>query len=251
MAVPARVLAAGIAGCVAAVLAYCGSGSIAVVGYPPAEPGLADLVRSMQSSVREAGSVRVIGHLTQNGTVLDVDLGLRRNGDMAGTIIQNGAAARVVAVAGTIYVRATPAFLQQVDVPAGSCATVCGKWIQLTLPEAQQMTGDLSMTNITRPLTMGQVPALTEAGGTMVQGQRAWVLSAADGSTLDVSAGSRPYPLEAASSGSSRQVVMYSQWDRVPAPALPPGSEVVMSGAAPGTGGLSCWLCLPDRREDL
>jgi hypothetical protein len=204
----------------------------------------------MQSSVREAGSVRVTGHLTQNGAALGVDLGLRRNGDMTGVIIQNAAPVQVVAAAGTIYVRATPAFLQQVDAPAGTCAAVCGKWIQLTLPEVQHLTGDLSMTKVTTPLISGQVPALTESGSATVQGQPAWVLRAADGSTLDVSAGSRHYPLEAAG-GSSHQVVMYSQWNKVPPPAMPPASEVVLADGAPGTGGLQCWLCLPDRREDL
>jgi hypothetical protein len=251
MVVPARILAVGVGSCVVAVLAYCGAGISAVASRPAPEPGLADLVRSMQRSVREAGSVRVTGHLTQNGTVLAVDLGLRRNGDMTGVIVQNGARAEVVAVAGRIYVRATPAFLKQADAPAGSCAAVCGKWIQPALPEAQRIAADMSMTNITSRLTSGRVPALTESGTTMVQGQRAWVLRAADGSTLDVSAGSRPYPLEAAGSGSPRQVIIYSAWNRVPRPAMPPASQVVMSDGMAGTGGLQCWLCLPDRREDL
>jgi hypothetical protein len=251
MAVPARVLAVGLTGCVAAVLAYCGSGSSAVISGPAPEPGLADLVRSMQSSVHGASSVRVTGHLTQNGTVLAVDMGLRRNGDMTGVIIQNRARARVVAVTGRFYVRATPAFLQQVDAPAGSCAAVCGKWIQLALAEAGPVTGDLSMASITSPLTSGQLATLTESGSTTVQGQSAWVLRAADGSTLDVSAGSRHYPLEAASGGSPRQVVMYSQWNRVPPPVAPAASQVVMADGRPGTWGLYCWLCVPDRREDL
>ena len=260
MALPARVLAAGIAGCVAAMLAYCCSGPSTVISRPAQEPRLADLVGSMQSSVRAASGVRVTGHLTQNGTVLGVDLSLRRDGDMTGVIIQNGAPAQVMAVAGRSYVRVTPAFLQQVAAQAGSCAVVCGKWIQLTLREAEQMTGDLSMATVTSPLTSGQATTLTEAGSTTVQGQPAWVLRAADGSTLDVSTRSRHYPLEATGSGSSRQVVVYSQWNSVLPPATPPASQVLISGSAPppagsvaptlgaasGTWGIYCWLCLAD-----
>lgn len=240
MAVPARVLAAGLAACaVAAVLAYCSSGTSAVISRPAAEPGLADLVRSMQSAVRGASSVRIGGQLTQNGTVLSVDLGLRRNGDMTGVIIQDGAPAQIVAVAGRIYVQATPGFLQQVQAPGGSCAVVCGRWIQLTLAEAERVTGDLSMTNFVRPLTSGHISMLTENGSTTVQGQPAWVLRAADGSTLDVSAGTQHYPLEATGGGSSPQVVRYSQWNGVPPPATPPVSQVLMSGGTSMMAGLA------------
>jgi hypothetical protein len=184
----------------------------------------------MQSAVRGASSVRVTGLLTQNGTPLGVDLSLSRNGDMTGTIIQNGAPAQVVAVAGKIYVRATPDLLQQMKASGGSCAAVCGKWIQLARPEAGQVTDDLSMANIVSPLTSGQVATLTESGGTTVQGQPAWVLRAADGSTLAISSGRQHYPLEAAGGGSPRQVVRYSQWNKVPRPTPPPASQVVKVG---------------------
>jgi len=252
-------------GCAVAVLATSGSSGTETVNIRPGrEPSSAALVRSMQNAVRGARSVRVTGHLTQNGTPLGVDVGLSRNGDLTGTIIQNGALAQVVAVAGKIYVRAAPAFLQQMKAPGGSCAAVCGKWIQLALPDAGLMTDDLSMANIVSPLTSDQIPTLTDGGSTTVQGQPAWVLRAADGSVIDVSAGSRHYPLEAAGGGSLRQVVMFSQWNKVPRPMLPPASQVLdPGGTGPlpggagdprgllGTGGLGCWLCLPDRREDL
>jgi len=237
MGMRARVLAAGITGCAAAVLAGCSSGasgsdgsSSTVISRPVREPSPADLVRSMQSAVRGASSVRVTGQLTQNGTPLGVDLGLSRNGDMTGTIIQNGAPAQVVAVAGKIYVRATPDLLQQMKASGGSCATVCGKWIQLALPEAGQVTDYLSMATIVSPLTSGLVATLTEVGSTTVQGQPAWVLRAANGSTLDVSSVGQHYPLEASGGGNPRQVVMYSQWNKVPRPTPPPASQVLKVG---------------------
>jgi len=218
----------------------------------------------MQGAVRGASSVRVTGHLVQNGTPLGVDLGLSRNGDLTGTVIQNGAPAQVVAVAGKIYVRATPVFRQQVKAPGDTCAAVCGKWIQLALPDAGLVADYLSMANIVSPLTSDQVSTLSESGSTTVQGQRAWVLRAANGSVIDVSAGNQHYPLMAAGGGSLRQVVMFSQWNNVPRPTLPPVSQVLRPGGTgplpsavgdvrgvPGTGGISCWLCLPDRREDL
>ncbi len=226
-------LGAGLAGCAALVVAGCGSGgsssgtasatagaSVSVSGAASGgskEPGSAALVTSMQTSVRKASSVHVTGRLSRGGIPLTVDLKVNRNGDMSGTISQNGAPAQILAVSDTIYVKATGAFLRQMKAPAGACAAVCGKWIKLTAQEAGQLTGDLSMNSLMTPLTAGQVPKLTESGSTTVNGAQAFVLRAADGSTLDVSAASQHYPLQAATGGNPRQTVTYTQWNAVPA----------------------------------
>ena len=151
----------------------------------------------MQASVRQASSVHVAGQLTNNGTPISVDLDMHRNGDVSGTVSQNGAPFQVIGVGKVIYIKATRAFLQAVKAPTSACAVVCGKWLQLTSAEARQLTGDLSMSSLTAPLTSGQVPTLTEAGSATVNGQSAWVLRASDGSTLDVSSASQHYPLAA------------------------------------------------------
>jgi hypothetical protein len=234
MGVPARVLGAGLAGCAVLAVAACGSstagsasGAASPAASPAGEPSARSLVSSMQTSVRSASSVHVAGKLSQSGTPLSIDLNLSRNGDMAGTITQDGASAQVVAVDSEIYVKATEAFLKEMKAPAGACGLVCGKWIRLSAQQAGQLTGDLSMRSLMAPLTSGQVPKLTAAGQATVAGQRTWVLRAADGSTLDVSTSSRHYPLEAANGGSPRQVVTYSQWNAVPAPAPPPASQIL------------------------
>ena len=234
-------LGAGLAGCAALVVAGCGSsGSSAGPATAGAsvsvsraasggskEPGSAALVNSMQTSVRKASSVHVTGRLSRGGIPLTVDLKVNRNGDMAGTISQNGAPAQILAVKDTIYVKATGAFLKEMKAPADACAAVCGKWIKLTAQQAGQLTGDLSMKNLMTPLTTGQVPKLTETGSTTVNGEQAFVLRAADGSTLDVSAASQHYPLQAATGGNPRQTVTYTQWNAVPAPVPPPASQVL------------------------
>lgn len=232
MGVPARVLGVSVAGCAALVLGGCGSsgasGSASGAASAAAgEPGAAQLVRAMQNSVRSASSVHVSGRLSQDGAPVTVDLGLRRDGDLVGTISENGAAAQIVAVNSKSYVKATGAFLKQVKAPASACTLVCGKWIQLTAQQAGQLTGDLSMKTMMSPMTGSSVPKLTEAGRTTVDGQPAWVLRAADGSTLDVSSASQHYPLAAANGGSPRQVVTYSQWNAVRPPAAPPASQII------------------------
>jgi len=196
-------------------------------GGAAAEPTPTALVTSMQASVRQANSVHIAGQLTNSGIPISVNLDMHRNGDVSGTIRQNGAPFQVIGVNRTLYIKATRSFLQEVKAPISACAVVCGKWLQLTPAEASQLTGDLSMTSLTGPLTSSQVPKLTEAGRKTVNGQSAWVLRASDGSTLDVSSAGRHYPLAAATSGSAREVVIYSKWNTAPQPVAPPANEVL------------------------
>jgi hypothetical protein len=238
MGVPAKILTVGVAGCAAIVIAGCGSSGSSSsgptsgpasgsVGGSPKEPSSTALVTSMQASVRQASSVHVDGHLTNNGTPISVNLDMHRNGDVSGTVSQSGAPFEVIGVGRAIYIKATRSFLQEVKAPTSACAVVCGKWLQLTSAEARQLTGDLSMASLTAPLSSGKVPALTEAGSATVNGQSAWVLRASDGSTLDVSSSSQHFPVSASTGGSPAEVVTYSQWNAAPQPAAPPANQVL------------------------
>jgi hypothetical protein len=228
-------LAVGAAACAAIAISACGGGSSgsmsssagSAAAGAPAEPTPTALVTSMQASVRQANSVHIAGQLTKSGIPISVNLDMRRNGDVSGTIRQNGAPFQVIGVNRTIYIKATRSFLQEVKAPTSACAVVCGKWLQLTPAEASQLTGDLSMTSLTGPLTSSQVPKLTEAGRKTVNGQTAWVLRASDGSMLDVSSASRHYPLAATTGGGPREVVIYSEWNTAPRPVAPPANEVL------------------------
>jgi len=232
-AVAGRAVAVGIAACAAIMVSACGSsGSTAGSASSSAtaaatEPTSTALVTAMQAAVRQADSVHISGQLTNNGTPIGVNLDMHRNGDVSGTVSQNGAPFQVIGVDGTIYIKATRSFLQAVKAPTSACPVVCGKWLLLTPAEARQLTGDLSMTSLTGPLTSGQVPKLAEAGSKTVNGQAAWVLRASDGSTLDVSSASQHYPLAAATGGSPSEVVMYSRWNSAPQPVAPPAGEVL------------------------
>jgi hypothetical protein len=165
--------------------------------------------------------------LANNGVPISLNLDMHRNGDVSGTVSQNGAPFEVIGVNNTTYIKATPAFLRQVKAPTSACAVVCGKWLQLTPAQASQLTGDLSMSSLTAPLSSGQVPKFTEVGSKIVDGRAAWALRAADGSTLYVSSASGHYPVAATTGGSPNEVVTYSHWNTAPQPAAPPASEVL------------------------
>ena len=246
MGVSARLLAGGLAGAAVLLVPACGSGA----GNSPGasgggsskassggassgaagsrhEPGATALVTSMQQSVRGATSVHVTGRLVNAGVPVAISLDLRRNGDMAGTVSQNGAPFQVVGVGGKVFIKATPAFLRQVKAPTNACAAVCGKWIQLQRREASRIAGDIGMASMTGQLVTTKLPKFTEAGSATVAGQSAWVLRSPHGGTLDLSSTGSPYPLAAVTATNPRQEISYSRWNAVPPPTAPPANEVL------------------------
>ena len=237
MAIPARAAAVAAAASAAIIIAGCGGGGSPTGSPSPpasssaagstAEPSAAALVTSMQSSVRQANSVHVSGHLTNNGIPISVNLDMHRNGDVSGTVSENGAPFQVIGLNGTIFIKATRLFLQQVKAPTSACAVVCGKWLQLTASQASQLTGDLSMSSLTGALTSGQVPKLTKDGSKAIDGQNTWALRAADGSKLYVSSASQHYPLAATTGGGPNEVVLYSRWNSAAEPVAPPANQVL------------------------
>jgi hypothetical protein len=233
MGTRAGALAVGAAACAAVVIAGCGgSGS---KPSPPStrastattEPSATALITAMQTSVRQASSIHVTGRLTNSGVPITVNLDMHRNGDVSGTESLNGAPYQIIGVHGTVYVKATRSFLQEVKAPASACATACGRWLQLTPVLANQLTGDFSMSNFTGPLTSSRLPKFTEAGTKMVGGQTAWVLSAGQGVTLEISSAGGHFPLAATTGGSTSEVITYSQWNSAPEPVAPPANDVL------------------------
>ena len=233
MGTRAAELAFAAAACAAVVIAGCGGAGSKP--SPPStsastattEPPAAALITAMQASVRKATSMHVTGRLTNNGVPISVNLDMHRNGDVSGTESLNGAPYQVVGVHGNVYVKATRSFLQEVRAPTSACAIACGRWLQLTPALASQLTGDFSMSNFTGPLTSSQLPKFTEAGTKMVGGQTAWVLSAGQGVTLDVSSAGGHLPLAATTGGSTTEVITYSQWNSAPEPMPPPANDVL------------------------
>ncbi len=214
-----RLVACGVVVAATVTVAGCGSSS-------GAEPRTASLVSSMQASVRHADSVHVVGNLTENGALAGLNLGLNRNGDMSGTVTEGGAPFQVIGLAGKVYVKATPAFLREIGAPAGVCAAVCGKWVELPAKQASQLTGDLSMTSMVAQFTARKLPKLAENGTSSVRGRPAYVLRTR-GSVLDVSSAGTPYPLKVVTSGQTRETVVYTQWNAVPLPSAPPAGQVL------------------------
>jgi hypothetical protein len=221
MNVKVRVLAGGLAGCAAVAVSGCGSSA-------PRRARRRTLASTAQHAVQQATSVHVDGKVSDNGTPVGINLGINRQGDLSGTVPENGANLDVISDGGKVYVKATPEFLKQNKAPASACSLVCGRWIQLPPAEAKQITSQLTMKNLTGGANGSSSTAkVTEAGTTTVNGKSAWVLKGADGNLVDVSSQGTPYPLRVRSGQGNQGQLLYSQWNSVPKPAVPPANQII------------------------
>jgi hypothetical protein len=217
-----RLLAFGLAGSAAFAVCSCSSST-------PTEPSATSLAASVQSAVRTASSVHVDGSGSDHGTPITYNVGINRAGDMSGTVSERGGNLNVIKTSGKVFLKVTPGLLKQYGEPSAVCKLVCGKWFQLSPAQASQVTGQLTMQDLTTPagasLNTSQAK-VTKAGTGTVNGQPTWVLKGVNGAKVDVSQASKHYPLQARS-GNGQGTVRYSQWNSVPQPKAPPSSSVI------------------------
>lgn len=248
MGVRPKLAAAAAAAAALLALAACGSAAPAPSAHlPPAQspsgsappgasPGAssqsaAATIASMKLAVQAAASVHLDGTLTGTGTgtgtrTVGLDVGLTRSSGFSGTVTQNGVPLTIIDAGGTVYIRATKAFLAELSVPAAVCSVMCGKYVAMSRAKGDALAAQLDMSQMLQSIT-GRLPAFTKAGTQTVNGQRAQVLTGADRSTLAVAATGTPYPLEAISPPGGRDRIAFSQWNSVPKPAAPPASQVI------------------------
>jgi hypothetical protein len=198
-------------------------------GSPPAgsERSVAATIAAMRAAVRAARSVHLTGTLSgTGGKTVSLDVGLIRSGGFSGTVTQGGVPQTIINAGGTVYVKATRAFLSELNVSAAVCAVMCGKYVAMSSAKGNALAGELSMPGMLRPFT-GSLPAFTSAGTKTINGRSAQVLHGADGSTLAVAATGIPYPVQVISPRGAHGRLSFSQWNSVPAPVAPPASKVI------------------------
>jgi hypothetical protein len=238
MGIRGSVLACGLAGGAAIVLSACGGsaasggsaagqgGSATASGGGFAHRNTATLISQMKAAVNAATSMHLAGQLTNGGRTVGLDLGVHRTGDLAGTITQNGVPLMLIGAQGNVYVKATPGFLRELRASAAVCAVMCGKYVQMSGPQGSELAAGLSMTSLTQSLITG-LPKFRQEGTATVGGQSVVVLRGADGSTLDLAARGKPYPLRVVAAPSRHETVLFSQWNMVATPAAPRHGEVI------------------------
>jgi hypothetical protein len=205
------------------------SGPASGTGASPAAGRSAPaIIAQMKAAVRSASSMHMTGELADSGHPVGLNVNVLRVGGLDGTIIENGVPLSLIGAGGKFFIRATRPFLRELHA-SSVCSVMCGKWVQMSGPQAGQLTGSLSMASLTRSL-ISELPSFRKAGTATVSGQQCVQLKAADGSILDVAAHGPPYPLRVLPPAGSQGSVTFSQWDKVTAPSAPPSGEVINLG---------------------
>jgi hypothetical protein len=212
----------------ALALTACGSSATSSSSSASSSPTRTtnQLVSQVKAAVKGASSVHLNGQIVSGSASTGVNLGLLRSGELSGFVAHNGRPVQVIGTKNKVYVKTTAALLRQLNVPDSVCTIICGKFLQLPAGQASSITGDLSLSNLTNSIA-GKQPAFTQQGRTTVNGQSAIVLRSANGSTLDVAANGKPYPLRAVSTGTHKGTLTFTQWNKVPTPTAPPAGQVV------------------------
>jgi hypothetical protein len=195
----------------------------------PRPPDVAVLLRKMRTALRNARSVRISGTVHQGGKNLGLNLAMTRSGGMSGQISEDGAAFTVLTTQGQTYLELSAAFLKLSRLPAAACTLFCGKYLEFTPVQSQQLLSGLNMPSLMDSITnsIADLHAATYVGTGTANAQPAWLLMDRGGDLAYIALHGRPYLLRVVEAQPSAGAVSLTQWDAVQIPAPPPPGQIV------------------------
>jgi hypothetical protein len=194
----------------------------------PGSKTAAKLMPAAQSAAETATSVHVAGSVTEGSQAATMDVSF--SGDsVAGSLGVNGESFDLLSLNGKTFIKLNAAFLKLAKAPAGVCAKICGKYVELPAASASQITGSLSMRQLVKQVFNNKNMSSAAASGCLfspatLNGQP--VLQCRQGPyTIDVAAHGKPYVVYF--SGPHGEHIAFSHWNSVTLPAAPPASQVI------------------------
>jgi len=208
----------------AVTLAGCGSG-----GASGGKPTIASLVAGVRADFQHVKSVRLSGHLTQNGRSIAVDLSMLRSGDLDGTVTLSGATVRIVQVSHKTYAYVGKPFFRYLrtvrHVPAGACALICGKYILIPAGTIPGLSLEQLAKTVDKHVSAPKGAHLTV---TTFAGQPAYEISDATHAAFFAKNGH--HYLIGFRLSKQNVAINFSQWNSVPPVKAPPASKIVNVG---------------------
>jgi hypothetical protein len=195
---------------------------------PPGSKPAASVIPEVQTAADSATSVHVAGTVTEGTQKTTVNVSFDGS-SVAGTLGAYGTSFYVLSLNGASYVKLNAGFLNAEKAPASICATVCGKYVELSAGSTFQIASFLSMQQLIKEVFNSKDMSLVAASGCVFSpatrdGQS--VLACRQGSgELDVAAHGMPYLVYW--SGPHGQHLAFSDWNAVTPPTAPPASQVV------------------------
>jgi len=213
------------------VLAVTLAAGLSLAACTPAPAGSKTsqkLMPQVQAAARSATSVHMTGTVTQGSQTATINVSFSGN-SVAGTIGINGQSVDVLSLNGKTYIKLDRSFLRAAHAPAGVCARVCGKYVELPASSASQITGSLSLHQlITQVFNNKNMSSAAGSGCVFSPATRDGqaVLECRQGPyTIDVTAHGKPYIVYF--SGPHGEFIAFSNWNTVTLPAAPAASQVV------------------------
>lgn len=146
-------------------------------------------------ALQQAGAVHLKGTENEDGKPGAADLQFEDQ-NVSGTLTIDGQTVSVVGIGKTSYIKAPASFWSAQKVPAQAAANLDNRWVKVPDSGSGSLTSELSLSVIVgevRKPDNATINAPVKTG--TVNGQKVLTLTESDGSTLDVAATGKPYPL--------------------------------------------------------
>jgi hypothetical protein len=192
-----RLRALAVTGLTAVLLTACGGGDS---GNGEAAKKGPQVAADAANALEQAGSAHLTGRVTEQGQSGDVDLRLQGS-DVTGSITLAGQKVQLTSTGGTIYAQAPAAFWSSFGAPAAIAGQLDGKWV--VVPEAAASSFDaFTLKGLADSLRSPKEGSIKDpVTKDQLDGKPVVVVTQSDGSTLDVAASGKPYPLKATDKG--------------------------------------------------
>jgi hypothetical protein len=211
---------------VAALAAGCGSSKPKPASGEVSKPA-SQILKDAQRAASTARSVHVVGHGSQQGQTIGLDLSISLYNGASGSFRLFGGSVTVLRIGPHLYIRGDSAFWRHF----GSNPRLAGRWVVVPSSASafQGLTGLMSMSGISSKLA---IPGkITKEGVRTFRGQKVIVLrDPSEKGTFYVAATGRPYPV-ALVGGTSSVEITFDHWNKpVTVPSPPKHAVSVLGG---------------------
>jgi len=194
-------------------------------------PDPAVLLRKTRAALQAATSVHMTGTVSQGGKNVDLNLAMTRAGGMWGQISEDGAGFTVLATQGQTFLELSAAFLKLQHLPASTCALFCGRYLELSPAQSQQLLSGLNMSRLIGAITSSiagmHAGTVTYVGTGTADALPAWLLMDSGGNLAYIASRGSAYLLRVVAPQPSSGDVSLTQWNTVRIPGPPPASKIV------------------------
>ncbi len=220
---------------VAGVAGACGGGGNGIASDSPSQ-----ILTAAINAMKSANSVRLTGGGSAgSNNHFSVNVQSFKNGDINGTVTENGQTYDFIEVGTMAYIKAGPSIWESQGVSSSQAASLASKWI--SEPTSQAGLGsDFTISALASSMARDGQGVKAGTTGT-VNGQSAISIKSSKGGILWVATSGPAYPLEVIGTGSSSGgtgTIYLTGWNQGSLPSAPPNAVPLSSFTNPtGTTG--------------